>query len=196
MISERHWMDGRKAALIAVSITAIMVLAGCTSSPPKTKYVTVFDDYLADSITFQGFVPAGKTLNVPYQDNSTNITHVMVQLAFYDDSGDGCPDIMGLAVDSPFPDALYLPVRAGQDNKTMTINVTIQHTPAVKKGTSKSDLQGYLDGVANTQGKGTWGISIASVNPSPCSNPKTTDTGNGWVLLINTFVFSGNITEA
>jgi len=189
-------VNHRDAALIAIAITAIVLLAGCISSPPKTTYKTVFTEITESPATQQGFVPAGKTLDLNFQATSKNITKVSVQLAFVDDSGDGCPDIMGLAVDSPFPDALYLPVQAGESNKTMTINVTIQHLPAVKKSTSKAELQEYLDGVANTQGAGKWTISIADVNASPCSNPKTSDTGNTWVLMISSFVFAGNITEA
>jgi hypothetical protein len=189
-------MKHKAAVHIVLAITAIMLLAGCTSSPPKTNYAATFTEISESPSTQQGFVPAGKTLNMDFLATSKNITKVSIQLAFYDDSGDGCPDIMGLAVDSPFPNALYLPVQAGESNTTMTINVTIQHLPAVKKSTSKTELQEYMDGVENTQGDGKWTISIADVTASPCSNPKTVDSGNSWVLLISPFVFSGNITEA
>ena len=188
-------MNRRDMVLIAISVAAIMLVAGCTNSSSGPSYSAKFKEVTDSPMTQQGYVPGGKTLNLNFQVTITNITWVTVQLAFYDDSGDGCTDIMGLEVDAPFPDALYLPTRAGESNKTMTINVTIQHLPKDKKGDSKTDMQNYLDGVANTQGTGKWTISISDVEPSPCSNPKTTDAGNNWVLLINTFHFEGNVTK-
>jgi ABC-type glycerol-3-phosphate transport system substrate-binding protein len=188
-------MKQRDMVLIALSLVAIMLLAGCTSSSSSPSYIATFRVVADSPITQQGFVPGGKTLNLQIEATIKNITNVTVQLAFYDDSGDGCPDIMGLEVDSPFPDALYLPTQAGESNQSMTINVTIQHLPHEKKSGSKTDLQDYLDGVVNTQGTGKWTISISDVTASPCSHPKTTDTGNSWVLLIDTFHFEGNITK-
>jgi len=188
-------MNERHMALIALSLAAIMLVAGCTNSTSGPKYKAQFKEVTDEPMTQQGYVPGGKTLNLNFQVTITNITWVTVQLAFYDDSGDGCTDIMGLEVDAPYADALYLPTKAGTDNKTMTINVTIQRIPKEKNGNSKTDLQNHLDGVANTQGSGKWIISISDVEPSPCTNPKTSDTGNGWVLLVNTFHFEGNITK-
>jgi len=188
-------MNKRNLALIALSLAAIMLIAGCTNSSSGPKYAAQFKEITDEPMTQQGFVEGGKTLNLNFHVTIKNITWVTVQLAFYDDSGDGCPDIMGLEVASPFADALYLPTRAGESNKTMMINVTIQHTPKEKPGGSKTDLQNYLDGVANTQGSGKWTISITDVEPSPCSKPATADTGNSWVLLINTFHFEGNVTK-
>jgi|GEM_PF-4615837 len=189
-------MKQRDMALIAISLVAIMLLAGCTSSSSSgPTYAAQFKEVTDAPVTQQGYVPAGQTLNEKFNVTIKNITWATVQLAFYDDSGDGCTDIMGLEVDSPFADALYLPTQAGESNKTMTINVTIQHTPTEKKGKSKLDLQSYLDGVANTQGMGKWTISITDVEPSPCAHPKAPDTGNAWVLLIDTFHFEGNVTK-
>jgi hypothetical protein len=188
-------MNPRNMVLVTLSVVAIMIIAGCTNSPSKPKYVAKFKEITDEPMTQQGYVPGGKTLNLKFNVTITNITWVTVQLAFYDDSGDGCTDIMGLAVYAPYADALYLPSKAGTDNKTMTINVTIQRTPKEKTGSSEIDLQGYVDGVANTQGSGKWTISISDVEPSPCSNPKTSDTGNAWVLLVNTFHFEGNVTK-
>jgi hypothetical protein len=189
-------MIKRDMALIALSLAALMLVAGCTNSNSSgPKYAAQFKEITDSPMTQQGFVPGGKTLNLNFQVTIKNITWVTVQLAFYDDSGDGCPDIMGLEVNSPFADALYLPTRAGESNKTMMINVTIQHTPKDKTGNSDTDLQNYLDGVANIQGTGKWTISISDVEPSPCANPATSDTGNSWVLLINTFHFEGNVTK-
>jgi hypothetical protein len=188
-------MKQRDLVLIALSLASIMLVAGCTNSPSEPKYKAVFKEVTDSPMTQEGYTPAGKTLNLKFNVTITNITWVTVQLAFYDDSADGCTDIMGLAVDAPYADALYLPAKAGTDNKTMTINVTIQRVPKEKTSSSKTDLQGYLDGVANTQGSGKWTISISDVEPSPCANPKTTDSGNGWVLLVNTFHFEGNLTK-
>ncbi len=188
-------MNTRNLALIALSLAAIMLVAGCTNSPSGPKYAAQFKEITGSPMTQQGFVLKGEVLNLNFQVPIKNITWVTVQLAFYDDSTDGCPDIMGLEVDSPFADALYLPTRAGESNKTMMINVTIQHTPKDKNGNSKTDLQSYLDGVANTQGTGKWTISITDVEPSPCSNPATSDKGNTWVLMIDTFHFEGNVTK-
>ena len=188
-------MKQRDLVLIALSLVAIMTLAGCTSSSTSPSYIATFRVVSDTPITQQGFVPGGKTLNLKIEATIKNITNVTVQLAFYDDSGDGCPDVMGLEVDSPFPDALYLPTQAGEDNKSMTINVTIQRLPHEKKSGSQTDLQDYLDGVTNTQGTGQWTISISDVNPSPCANPKAPDSGNSWVLLVDTFHFEGNITK-
>lgn len=189
-------MKNRDKALIALAITAVFLLSECTSSPSTTTYGAEFTEISDSPITKEGYVPEGKTLNIVINATTKNITKVSVQLAFYDDSGDGCTDVMGLEVDSPFPNALYLPQQWLEADKTLVINVTIQQVPKEKTGDSKAKLQDYLDGITNTQGSGKWTISVTDVDAQPnCPSPKAPDAGNSWVLLISPYHFTGNITK-
>ena len=188
-------MKQRDLALIAISITAVMLLAGCTSSS-STTYAAVFSEIGTDPFTQQGYVDQGKTLNMFFNGTTKNMTKVDVQLAWYDDSGDGCDDILAMEVKSSDPDAKYLPSQIMQGTSNISIEVQIQEPPRMKEGKDKGALQGYLDGVANSQGTGKWTISITCMNTQPnCPNPLATDPGNGWILSVTTYHFEGEVSE-
>ena len=185
----------RDLALIALSITIVMLLAGCTSSSSRS-YAAVFSEIGVDPFTQQGYVDQGKTLNLFFQAPTKNMTKVDIQLAWYDDSGDGCPDVLAMEVKAPFTGATYLPGQLQQGTSNISIEVQIQDPPHMKEGKDKGALQDYLDGVANTQGTGNWTVSITCMSTqSNCPNPLATDPGNGWILSVTAYHFEGSISE-
>ena len=137
----------------------------------------------------------GTTTSFEFEVNTTNLTRIKFNLAWYDDSGDGCDDTFELTVVSADPSAVYQPHQTNQGTSSIEMTVVVNQLPENRQSDNWDELRDYMSKSTSYKGIGDWKVSITCVDVhTDCPDPKAEDTGNSWVLTVSIFYYEGNIS--
>jgi hypothetical protein len=182
-----------KRMLVAVSLCCLVMLSGCVGTQGD-EYQAVFTEDSDGPMIENGATEWGKTTSFEFEVNDTNLTRVTFDLAWYDDSGDGCDDTFELTVISASPSAVYQPQQTVQGTSSSKLTVVIEPLPENRHSGDREEMEGHLRSSAHSRGIGDWKVSITCVNvQADCPDPKASDNGNSWVLTVSVYHFKGEI---
>jgi hypothetical protein len=184
-----------KDIIIASFLCLMVIVAGCTKGG-SNKDRAIFKENGEDPMIEQASTEWGKTTSFTFNVNRTNLTRIKFDMAWFDDSGDGCDDTFELTVVSADPSAVYQPQQTVQGTSSITLTVVTNQVPENKRGGDRAELDNYLEKISSEKGIGDWKVSITCVNvQTDCPDPKAEDKGNSWVLTVTIFYFTGEIVE-